>query len=175
MRFLQEFEWLTESMKFVFALTSRRHEIHRNRDSKASRRVKFVSNYCSKNCEFDRNRNSKANRRSNSLFKQLIARLIWYQMKYWSNTIYENDQISQRSTDWLRLKRVNRQSDSFFVIVCYRLLICAFTDQCWFISTMMIRFNSSILCVYWLRRVRDFIAIWCVVYIDAWVTWFTLI
>jgi hypothetical protein len=30
----------------------------------------------------------------------------------------------------------------FFVVVCYRLLICAFTDQCWFISTMMIRFKS---------------------------------
>jgi hypothetical protein len=30
----------------------------------------------------------------------------------------------------------------FFVVVCYRLLICAFTDQCWFISTVMIRFKS---------------------------------
>jgi hypothetical protein len=30
----------------------------------------------------------------------------------------------------------------FFVVICYRLLICAFTDQCWFISTMMVRFKS---------------------------------
>jgi competence CoiA-like predicted nuclease len=152
MRFLQEFRLLAESMNF--ALTPERHELDRNRNSnRASRRIKFVSSYCSKNCEFDRNRSSKAGRRSNSLFKQLIARLIWcrwklikYDMWIWS--------ILSRNTDWLRLKRVDRQSDSFFVVVCYRLLICAFTDQCWFISTVMIRFNSSILCVYWLRRVR---------------------
>jgi hypothetical protein len=50
--------------------------------------------------------------------------------------------ISSRSNDRLRFKRRNRQSNSFFVVVCYRLLICARTDQCWFISTMMIGFKS---------------------------------
>ncbi len=47
----------------------------------------------------------------------------------------------------------------FFVIICYRLLICAFTNQCWFISTMMIR-SKSVYCmnvVYWLNDVRSFI------------------
>jgi hypothetical protein len=61
-----------------FTLAPGRHELDRNRGSKASRRIKFVSGYCSKNCGFDRNRGSKAGRRSNSLFKQLVARLVWY-------------------------------------------------------------------------------------------------
>jgi hypothetical protein len=46
----------------------------------------------------------------------------------------------------------------FFVVVCYRLLICAFTDQCWFISTVMIRFKS-VYCMWSLRwmMIRGFI------------------
>jgi hypothetical protein len=53
----------------------------------------------------------------------LIARLDW-EDKIRSNALCESDLILPRSNDWLRLKRIDRQSASFFVAVCYRLLIC---------------------------------------------------
>ncbi len=53
-------------------------------------------------------------------------------MKIWSNTICGSDLISPRSNDWLRFKRRDRQS-KFVLRSSYRLLICASTDQCWYL------------------------------------------
>jgi hypothetical protein len=137
----------------VFTLTSERHELDRNRNSKADRRIKFVSSYCSKNSEFDRNRGSKADRRSNSLFKQLIARLIWYQAKnlikcdmwIWSNFITKH---------WLIETQKSRSSVRFVLrsslIVYWSVRPLISVD----ISTVMIR-SKSVYCmnvVYWLNE-----------------------
>ncbi len=139
---LQECRWLAESMKF--ALTSRRHELDRNRSSKADRRFKFVSDYCSLNSKLDWNRSSKADRQSNLLFKQLITRfmlisdenLIKCDMWIWSNFITKH---------WLIETQKSRSSVRFVLrssLIVYwsvRSLISVDT------STMMIRIKS----VYW--------------------------
>jgi hypothetical protein len=68
--------------------------------------------------------------------------------------------------NWGFKKSIAFNQYSFFVAVCYRLLICAFADQCWFTSTVMIR-SKSVYCmcvVYWLNWVRGFDSIYCVLY-----------
>jgi hypothetical protein len=67
----------------------------------------------------------RTNRQSNLLFKQLIARLIWYKIKIWSNALCESDLISSRSNDRLRFKRRDRQSK--FVL---RSSMLSSTDLC---------------------------------------------
>ncbi len=66
------------------------------------------------------------------IFKLLIARFILVLDEIWSNALYESDLISSRSNDWLRFRRRDRQS-KFVLRSSYRLLICAFTDQCWYL------------------------------------------
>jgi hypothetical protein len=67
----------------------------------------------------------RTGRQSNLLFKQLIARLIWYKIKIWSNALCESDLISSRSNDRLRFKERDRQSK--FVL---RSSMLSSTDLC---------------------------------------------
>jgi hypothetical protein len=79
-----------------------------------------------------KSRFARTDRQSNLLFMQLIARLIWYKIKIWSNALCESDLISSRSNDRLRFKRRNRQSK--FVL---RSNMLSFTDLCVYWSVLI--------------------------------------
>jgi hypothetical protein len=121
---------------------------------------------------------------SDLVFSESLRSIFWDCRDLFNNRANSSNLVdffrSIRSTDW-NVFRWNLQNLIVwkFTDRNQRCLIMytEWDDKCWFISTMMIR-SKSVYCmnvVYWLNWVRDFIAIWCVIYIDAWITWLTLI
>jgi hypothetical protein len=90
----------------------------------ASRQFRFVSSYCSNNNEFDWNQNSKNKSSIKLTFQAADNEMNLISDEIRSNAICESDSILSRNTDWLKLKKVNRQSNSFIVIVL------SFTNLC---------------------------------------------
>jgi hypothetical protein len=56
----------------------------------------------------------------------------WYKKNF--RALKSRSEFSRmKNWNWSFKKSIVFNQYSFFVVVCYRLLICAFTDQCWYL------------------------------------------
>jgi hypothetical protein len=106
------------------ALTAKRHEFDRLRFKKRDRRIKLALGLLAAKIrsliEIETQKQSSIKLK----LGLLVARFRLISDEIRSNALCDFNLISSRSSNWLRLKKVDRQSASFFVVVCYRLLIC---------------------------------------------------
>jgi hypothetical protein len=95
-----------------------------------------------------------------------------------SRTLVKSIRIWSRMRDEFEtlIKSIALNQYSFFVVVFYRLLICASTDQCWYLyGDDTIQVSILYVVVYWLNEIRGSNSyLLCGLYVEVWVTWLTL-